>query len=258
MVHMKSEALWAPHVLGKAHKENLRDLQENLANKKGDTSTRKRENDLLGPAKAGNGHNADNSSPPRKKAKESSLISGYSSDEDMEASDTNSTPKGGSSERLPTALPTSFETTSNKPEQNNANSNSSTTPQGLGKSKQAESLPEGFFDDPVLDAKARNVEYKDPIEEEWEKFRKEIAEETNVSEAIMAEDVEESKVERDIEEIDEQIHNWQRVEQLQQRKEELMMKEASIGDQQETSDSDIEEQQYDEYLSWRAKGVWKV
>ncbi|KAG0429694.1 hypothetical protein HPB47_023373 [Ixodes persulcatus] len=125
------------------------------------------------------------------------------------------------------------------------------------KRKAAEALPEGFFDDPVLDAKARNVEYKDPIEEEWEKFQKEIAEETNVSEAIMAEDVEESKVERDIEEIDEQIHNWQRVEQLQQRKDELMKNEANAMEQNDNSDSDIDEQQFDEYLSWRAKGVWK-
>ncbi|KAM7282354.1 hypothetical protein ISCGN_002504 [Ixodes scapularis] len=99
--------------------------------------------------------------------------------------------------------------------------------------------------------------YRDPIEEEWEKFQKEIAEETNVSEAIMAEDVEESKVERDIEEIDEQIHNWQRVEQLQQRKEELMKNEANAMEQNDNSDSDIDEQQFDEYLSWRAKGVWK-
>lgn len=28
---------------------------------------------------------------------------------------------------------------------------------------------------------ARNIEYKDPIEEEWERYQKAIAEETNVS-----------------------------------------------------------------------------
>ena len=41
-------------------------------------------------------------------------------------------------------------------------------------------LPEGFFDDPKMDAKARNVEYKDPMTEEWEKFQKSIAKETDV------------------------------------------------------------------------------
>ena len=41
-------------------------------------------------------------------------------------------------------------------------------------------LPEGFFDDPKMDARARNVEYKDPMTEEWEKFQKSIAKETDV------------------------------------------------------------------------------
>lgn len=73
-----------------------------------------------------------------------------------------------------------------------------------------EPLPEGFFDDPVKDAKARNIDYKDPVEEEWEKFQQEIKEAANQSNAIMAEDQEESTVERQIDEIDEQIRNWSR------------------------------------------------
>ncbi|CAN7983786.1 unnamed protein product [Ixodes hexagonus] len=177
----------------------------------------------------------------------------------MEVEDSSSTPKQGPTENSVSSLPSDFfEVPRVPPKQGLTNSNSVTKSQGSEKRKKAaEALPEGFFDDPILDAKARNVEYKDPVEEEWEKFQKEIAEETNVSEAIMAEDVEESKVERDIEEIDEQIHNWQRVEQLQQRKDELMKNEANAMDHQDNSDSDIDEQQYDEYLSWRAKGVWK-
>lgn len=73
-----------------------------------------------------------------------------------------------------------------------------------------EVVPEGFFDDPILDAKVRNLEYKDPVEEEWDKFQKEIREEKTVSNAIMAEDQEESTTERQIDEIDEQIRNWTR------------------------------------------------
>ena len=42
------------------------------------------------------------------------------------------------------------------------------------------SLPEGFFDDPKKDAKARKVEYKDPMTEEWEKFQKSIQKEDDV------------------------------------------------------------------------------
>lgn len=73
-----------------------------------------------------------------------------------------------------------------------------------------ETLPEGFFDDPIKDAKARNSEYKDPVEEEWEKFQHEIKAESDFSNAIIAEDQEEAISERQIDEIDEQIRNWNR------------------------------------------------
>lgn len=73
-----------------------------------------------------------------------------------------------------------------------------------------ETLPEGFFDDPVKDAKARHLEYKDPVEEEWERFQKEIKAAADFSNAIIAEDQEEATAERQIDEIDEQIRNWSR------------------------------------------------
>lgn len=58
--------------------------------------------------------------------------------------------------------------------------------------------------------KVRNVEYKDPAEEEWEQFQKEIREETSKAQQIIADDQEEATAERQIEEIDEQIRNWNR------------------------------------------------
>lgn len=73
-----------------------------------------------------------------------------------------------------------------------------------------ETLPEGFFDDPIKDAKARHSEYKDPVEEEWEKFQHEIKAASDFSNAIIAEDQEEAITERQIDEIDEQIRNWNR------------------------------------------------
>ncbi|XP_076366900.1 zinc finger protein 830-like isoform X2 [Tachypleus tridentatus] len=121
----------------------------------------------------------------------------------------------------------------------------------------AEALPEGFFDDPIMDAKVRKVEYKDPMEEEWEKFQKTIAAETNVSQAIIEEDLEESKVEREIDEIDEQIFNWERVEKLQKKKEEILKNEYSKEDNSDDNSS-IDEHEFDEFLDWRSKGVWKL
>lgn len=73
-----------------------------------------------------------------------------------------------------------------------------------------EALPEGFFDDPVKDAKARNLEYRDPVEEEWDRFQKEIKVAADTSNAIMEEDQVEATTERQIGEIDEQMRNWSR------------------------------------------------
>ncbi len=88
-------------------------------------------------------------------------------------------------------------------------------------------LPEGFFDDPKKDAKvrgnminfvnisgvtnyifgfkARNQEYKDPAEEEWERFQKEIAAEIDSAQEIVTEEQQESTTERQIEEVEEQL-----------------------------------------------------
>ncbi|GFU10495.1 zinc finger protein 830 [Nephila pilipes] len=121
-----------------------------------------------------------------------------------------------------------------------------------------EPLPEGFFDDPVLDAKARNIEYKDPIEEEWERFQKTIAEETNVSKTIIEEDLEVSTLERDIEQIDEQIQQWERVKNLQSLADDVKMNAPKKdGDKNDSSstDEDLEE---DDLLDWRSKGIKKL
>ena len=56
---------------------------------------------------------------------------------------------------------------------------------GDGKGK---ALPEGFFDDPKMDAKARKVEYKDPMTEEWERFQKSIQKEDDVSRSCLVGD----------------------------------------------------------------------
>nr|CAD7437418.1 unnamed protein product [Timema bartmani] len=122
-----------------------------------------------------------------------------------------------------------------------------------------EPLPEGFFDDPMLDAKARHVEYKDPIQEEWDKFQREMKEEVTVSAQIIAEDQEEATAERQIDEIDEQIRNWNRVLDLERKKEEVTQagctRSGSLDDADDVSSPD--EADFDEYLDWRAKKSYK-
>lgn len=134
-------------------------------------------------------------------------------------------------------------------------------------------LPEGFFDDPKKDAIARNLEYKDPVQEEWERFQKEIKDAATESNEIIAEDQEESTAERQIVEIDEQIRNWDRVLALEKKKEERLkhlerLKQQrsmttpakSKTDEDEDKSESEEEADADDlgdaFGSWRAKG-WK-
>ncbi|XP_076628725.1 zinc finger protein 830 [Colletes latitarsis] len=117
-------------------------------------------------------------------------------------------------------------------------------------------LPEGFFDDPVLDAKVRNVEYKNPIEEEWEKFQKEIKEETAQSAQIIADDQEEATTERQLGEIEEQLRHWSRVMDLVKRKEQVQATDRK----QKNTDEDVssgDEAEFEEFLDWRAKNSYK-
>lgn len=47
-------------------------------------------------------------------------------------------------------------------------------------SEQSSALPEGFFDDPQVDARIRKVEYVDKMEAEWDQFTREMKQEANV------------------------------------------------------------------------------
>ena len=79
-----------------------------------------------------------------------------------------------------------------------------------GEEEETGKIPEGFFDDPKLDAKARQVQYVNVEEEEWQKFQKEIAEEEVQAQEILTEDRNEATTDRQIEEIDDQIEAWKR------------------------------------------------
>ncbi|KAM4028358.1 zinc finger protein 830 [Anomaloglossus baeobatrachus] len=132
------------------------------------------------------------------------------------------------------------------------------------KENTAEALPEGFFDDPEVDAKVRKVDApKDHLDKEWEEFQKEMRQVNTVSEAIVAEEDEEGRLDRQIDEIDEQIECYRRIEHLRNRKDVL---------HNTMIDSVIRKssQQEDEYIgsddedilptmltqSWREKGVF--
>jgi len=122
-------------------------------------------------------------------------------------------------------------------------------------------IPEGFFDDPVLDAKARGVEYKDADEAEWEAFKKEIAVEVAASADLAAVDQIEETNDRQLEEIDEQMRAWSRVRNIEIKKDDVdtklrdkkTLKEESAAIKEELSDEEVNEEDLEEFLDWRQK-----
>ncbi|NWT90479.1 ZN830 protein, partial [Lanius ludovicianus] len=132
------------------------------------------------------------------------------------------------------------------------------------KENTAEALPEGFFDDPEVDAKVRKVDApKDQMDKEWDEFQKAMRQVNTISEAIVAEDDEEGRLDRQIGEIDEQIECYRRVELLRNRQDEMKekLKEAMrLRAAQEKEEEDIgseDEEELQDLLSqdWRVKGA---
>lgn len=119
-------------------------------------------------------------------------------------------------------------------------------------------LPEGFFDDPTVDAKVRQVEVKNTAEEEWAKFQKEMEHQQQASQVMLEADETATQVSRNITEIDEQIQRFAKVEKL--RDEQDKWKETKLGkphNKMEESGSSGDEEDYAEFLDWRSKGAFK-
>ncbi|NXF46783.1 ZN830 protein, partial [Oceanites oceanicus] len=132
------------------------------------------------------------------------------------------------------------------------------------KENTAEALPEGFFDDPEVDAKVRKVDApKDQMDKEWDEFQKAMRQVNTISEAIVAEEDEEVRLDRQIGEIDEQIECYRRVELLRNRQDLMKekLKEAMrLRATQEKEDEAIgseDEEELQDLLSqdWRVKGA---
>ncbi|KAM4705905.1 zinc finger protein 830 [Rhinophrynus dorsalis] len=132
------------------------------------------------------------------------------------------------------------------------------------KENTAEALPEGFFDDPEVDAKVRKVDApKDQMDKEWEEFQKEMRQVNTVSEAIVAEEDEEGRLDRQIDEIDEQIECYRRIEHLRDRKDvlqetlmEIMREKANKHERDELGSDDEEMLSSMLAQDWREKGAF--
>lgn len=105
----------------------------------------------------------------------------------------------------------------------------------------------------------RQIEFKDPVEEEWNKFQKEINNEVTASVAIQEEDQEESTAERQLEEIEEQMLKWGRVLELERKKElyeqRVRALRESLVEDTNASSSDDDGTAMDKFFDWRSKAT---
>jgi len=247
---VRSEAIWPVHLNSKNHKENIalakRSVVESAKQKQIATTVTKRPTSPSGESSAnkrvkGILKNAGQVKlPPNQTNNKNSLPPNFF-DEDFKHPN-------------PAAASNASKTSekSEIPRTEAAKDNGSKEAQ---ESNDEAALPEGFFDDPKMDAKVRHVDYKDPNEEEWEKFLKEIKEETAQSAQIIADDQEEATTERQREEIEEQMHNFGRVMNLARRKEQIQASEKKVDSVGEDEASEDDEE-YDEFLDWRAKNSY--
>lgn len=292
-VQVKSELLWPAHVLGKQHKEKVAELKEakqapapapapsqplkRKAPGNEDVNGKKAKPAVQAAGRAASELPGDFFEKPSSKEPAAaqtsaglSLLAGvYDEDSDEEEAGAAGTATDAPPQTAETSgLPADFFDNSIPPAPAISHSGSILKADASEKSAEikentAEALPEGFFDDPVRDAKVRNVDApKDQMDKEWEEFQKEIRQVNTKSEAIVAEDDEEGRLGRQIDEIDEQIECYKRVELLRDkrdvvkskpppRKEELMETDASIEEEEENEEELLGILSRD----WRAKGA---
>lgn len=246
---VRSEAVWKVHINTKQHKENLalaKQLKEKLESQNKPPAIEER----LAALKRMRSRTTE--LPGGKKLKGILKHDSSSRDDDMEIPKTSEDSVSNGS----AAIPDDFFDATSKPI---TLEKTSPSKQNEDKMQVDESLPEGFFDDAKKDAKARHIEYKDPIEEEWDKFQKEIKEAEVQSMTIITEEQEEATAERQIDEIDAQIKNWSRVLELEKKKEKIESKLKGEKQQEDpsitnsTSDSEDEEIVVELSFDWRAK-----
>ncbi|XP_033959893.1 zinc finger protein 830 [Pseudochaenichthys georgianus] len=280
-VQVKSELLWPAHVLGKPHKEKVAELKSGKSQpatpqiQPGKRKAPDTEDDSGKKAKPSSSVLSDDvfkkphAPVSMQKSAGLSLLAGvYDEDDEMEEdageAGTSSTPAPQKKESA--GLPDDFFDSSIPSTPAVSHSGSILKADGQEKTTEkkdnsAEALPEGFFDDPVRDAKVRNVDApKDQMDKEWDEFQKEIRQVNTKSEAIVAEDDEEGRLERQIDEIDEQMECYRRVELLRDKRDVVKRNQPQKDESMEVDASDEEEEDEEVLMGllsgdWRAKGA---
>ncbi|KAI1705698.1 hypothetical protein DdX_13492 [Ditylenchus destructor] len=125
--------------------------------------------------------------------------------------------------------------------------------------KLIDGLPAGFFDNQEMNSKVTaTVEKQKNIDTEVDKFFKEIAEEENQKEVEDDAEIEVSAVQKELDEIDEQIERWKAMNELEKKKEEIVeqarFQQQPNFDPVEVDDSTSGDEDFDfNEIDWRTK-----
>jgi zinc finger protein 830 len=197
---LTSENFWKAHVNGREHKQKLLELKSNIKQTNSDAVFAK-------------------PFPPSPLTTQPQR--GVKRPHDVATSDDYaivSKPSGPVTTAQHSALPADFFDSGSSKSQ--VDSNQSVTKSSLPTTnpippiENTSAIPEGFFDNPELDARMRKVEYVNKMEIEWDTFTREMKQETNISDKLEAYDDIERDVEREIKETDELITRWQKIEDM--------------------------------------------
>ncbi|CAO2644529.1 Zinc finger protein 830 [Lemmus lemmus] len=273
---VKSELLWQTHVLGKQHRERVAELKGAKGATQGPSASaapqpiKRRATDV--PSTSASSANFEKSGKEAARATSSKpsglgLLPDYEDEEEEEEEE--GVGEGRRRETTSNVLPNDpFNTNPPKaplvPHSGSIEKAEIHEKVVERRENTAEALPEGFFDDPEVDAKVRKVDApKDQMDKEWDEFQKAMRQVNTISEAIVAEEDEEGRLDRQIGEIDEQIECYRRVEKLRNRQDEIKNKLKEVltikelqKKEEENVDSD-DEGELQDLLSqdWRVKGA---
>lgn len=117
-------------------------------------------------------------------------------------------------------------------------------------------LPEKFFDQ---DKTAKATGQDGDPDAEWIKFQREIREAATVSNIIVAEEQDNLNIKRQLKEIDEQMENWKKFVEINNKKDSLLSKKRRVKKQieEDVESSSGEESSVDDLMDWRSKSVNK-
>lgn len=275
-VIVQSEALWTVHLLDKSHKKKIEDLkrlkQGTPVPNSGSKSTNGVKRSLDGDALRKSSSKFATISEFSKK--EILIKQSKTEDKQPKTNDQPTLENGNTDATLaesiadPSLPQDFFDSGVRAPAVSNNQTKEQISASGKAEESEAGTLPQGFFDDPKLDAKSRKGPHaRDPMDEQMEVFMREIAQESLVSEVILEEEIEQLQKEKDIDEVDEQINQWERVDRYQKKIEEIHKKRkaeraaAALNANQknnedsEDDDDDDDPESLNDMNFWRSKGV---